>query len=100
MLQMFVHGSEEFGAVKEKGFVVAPGMETQIAVTATHTYSAPVLEIFSPKNRECYFPNELPLRYHSHYSRSSCIIECETEFIYRECNCVPYFSPGTKTTNF
>jgi amiloride-sensitive sodium channel len=73
---------------------VGPGKETQVGVTAIDTYSADAVLKFKPENRECFFGTEQPLNYHKEYSRSACVIECESDIILKECNCVPYYSPG------
>jgi len=73
---------------------VGPGKETQIGVTAIDTYSAEALRLFKAENRECYFSNEINLDYHTEYSRSACIAECQSNMILQQCNCVPYYSPG------
>ncbi|CAG7826654.1 unnamed protein product [Allacma fusca] len=93
-LRVLVHDPEEFPAVGERGFIVGPGMETQVAVTATDTFSAEVLRAFTAERRGCYFSDEFPLKYYKEYSRSSCVLECENNFIFEKCNCVPYYAPG------
>ena len=93
-LRVFVHDPDEFPAVGERGFIVGPGMENQVTVTGTDIYSEDILRNFSPMRRGCYFTDEFPLKYYHEYSRSSCVIECESEFINRECQCTPYYSPG------
>ncbi|CAL8109748.1 unnamed protein product [Orchesella dallaii] len=93
-LRILVHNADDFPAVAERGLVVGPGMENQIAVTAVETYSAQVLHEFSSATRGCFFPNEFPLNFYTEYSRSACVVECETEFISRECGCARYFAPG------
>jgi len=75
-------------------------METQIGVTATDTYSKNVLRGFSATTRGCFFPEEFPLKFYNEYSRSACVVECETEFINQECQCVTYYSPGKLHTRF
>lgn len=94
-LRVLVHDPEEFPAVGERGFIVGPGMETQVAVTATDTFSAEVLRAFAAKRRGCYFSDEFPLKYYKEYSRSSCVLECENNYIHEKCGCVPYYAPGT-----
>ncbi|XP_021959702.1 pickpocket protein 28 [Folsomia candida] len=93
-LRVFVHNADDFPAVAERGYIVGPGMETQVGVTAVDTYSGDVLRGFSAKTRGCFFPDEFPLKFYKEYSRSACIVECETEFVFQECQCVTYFSPG------
>ncbi|XP_035716749.1 pickpocket protein 28 [Folsomia candida] len=93
-LRVFVHNADDFPAVAERGYIVGPGLETQIGVTAVDTYSGDVLRGFSAKTRGCFFPDEFPLKFYKEYSRSACIVECETEFVFQECQCVTYFSPG------
>ncbi len=91
-----MHHPEVFPSVGEKGFLVGPGMETQVSVTGTDTYSTDALRAFNAHRRGCYFSDEFPLKYYKEYSRSSCVVECENQFIFDECNCVPYYSPGER----
>lgn len=93
-MKIYVHGPDEFPAVGEKGFLVGPGQETQIGVTAIDTYSADALRDMRLENRMCRFANEFPLKYYKEYSRSSCVIQCEHEYILQQCGCVPFYSPA------
>lgn len=56
-----VHNADDFPSVSERGYIVGPGMETQIGVTAVDTYSGDVLRGFSAKTRGCFFPDEFPV---------------------------------------
>lgn len=89
-----MHGPDEFPAVGEKGFLVGPGQETQIGVTAIDTYSADALKDMRLSNRMCRFADEFPLDYSKEYSRSSCVIQCEHQYILEQCGCVPFYSPA------
>jgi len=93
---VYIHNGDDFPAVAEKGYIVGPGKETQIGVTAIDTYSRTTLKKFRPETRGCLFPDEFPLKFYKKYTRSSCVVECETEFVHQECKCATYFNPGTK----
>ena len=93
-LRVLVHDPDEFPNVGERGLIVGPGMENQIAITGTDIVSNEILRNFAATRRGCYFSDEFPLKYYSEYSRSSCVVECESEFIYNECQCTPYYLPG------
>lgn len=93
-LRVLVHDPDDFPNVGERGMIIGPGMENQISITGTDIVSNEILRNFAAARRGCYFSDEFPLKYYSEYSRSACVVECETEFIYNECQCTPYYLPG------
>ena len=75
---------------------ISPGLETQLAVTPVLYGTSKVARTrFTPKERGCYFDNELNLTYLPkkwyRYSISNCLFEAAYEKILKECKCTPFF---------
>lgn len=51
------------------------------------------LRSYSPKERDCYFPDEHPLKYFLEYSKSNCEYECYINTTEKKYNCLPDFMP-------
>ena len=77
---VLVDGKDKFPLVRRRGIIARPGFETSIAVNAFDVTALDEIREFSPKKRNCYFPDEFKLDVHRNYSRPSCIFECELKF--------------------
>ncbi len=67
-----------------RGFLVEPGHETSVRLSATKV-TADRAEIGSipPRLRGCYFPEEVELRAHGNYTMTNCLYECTVEAVNR-----------------
>ena len=75
---------------------VAPGFETQIAVSPVlYDTSDAAKGRFKPEERGCYFEGELTFKYLPQnlyrYDISNCLFEATYETVLEKCNCTPYF---------
>ena len=75
---------------------VAPGFETQIAVSPVlYSTTDEARERFKPEERGCYFEGELTFKYLPsnlyRYDISNCLFEATYENVLERCNCTPYF---------
>lgn len=48
--------------------------------------------------RNCYLTKERSLKFFTHYTRSSCEVECMSMITLRECGCVQFFMPRYQET--
>ena len=75
-----VDGSEKFPLVSQSNLIVRPGFENEIKVNAIQVDTLDEVRKYQPNKRNCYFPDEYELQVHRHYSRASCVFECETQY--------------------
>ena len=47
------------------------------------------------KTRECFYPDEIKLKYFPVYSEPNCLLECAWDFAFEKCKCVPWFLADT-----
>ena len=96
-LRMLVHHPQEFPKVYQKGFPVTTGMETFVGVTAEIIATDEDVRDEEPQKRNCFFADEVQLKYYNSYSRPRCEIECEIFYMAEVCGCVHFFLPGNHT---
>ena len=81
--------------MRPSGLNLGPGTENQISVTTTLLATTKnAMERFSPAERDCYYENEislkyLPREYGYRYSLENCIFESTYEAILKNCKCFP-----------
>ena len=78
-----------------KGFVVRPGHENLVAMTAVNTIADEAIRDVPPEKRNCYFQDEYKLDMYQLYSQSGCIFECKMRIgqSKTEGGCTPWFYP-------
>ena len=78
-----------------KGFVVRPGHENLVAMTAVNTIADEAIRDVLPEKRNCYFQDEYKLDMYQLYSQSGCIFECKMRIgqSKTEGGCTPWFYP-------
>lgn len=80
--------------IKEYGFTLSPGKETQVIITPHITDADESIITIPPKKRQCYFLNERKLRYYVTYTQRNCAQECEANFTLKNCKCMQNYMPG------
>ena len=88
------HLDQPLMSVKELD--IAPGFETQIAVSPLlYATTNEALSRFTAEERGCYSENELTFRYLPkslyRYDISNCLFEATYQKVLEECKCTPYF---------
>jgi len=93
--KMLLHDPYTVPRIDELGFAVSPGKETLVAVQEVRVKKLP--PPYNGSNctdtTEETFQN--PLKFYEQYSKDSCRLACETDFIYNSCNCTPYYFVDT-----
>ena len=91
-----------FPLTKRTGFLLRPGRENHIALSATSVVSDEGIRSIDPKKRHCYFYDEYSLELHKNYSQANCIIECTTKYARQlmESKCTPWYFPGRYSMKF
>lgn len=67
------------------------GSENYVAFNSISSWHTAAVSRIPFSKRQCYVENEIKLKYHSVYTRSSCMHECKIERIMEVCGCVPYY---------
>ena len=82
-----------------QGFVLRPGHENLIAMSAVNTIADEAIRDVSPNKRNCYFQDEFQLEMYSLYSQSGCIFECKMRLGKSRTvgGCTPWFYPSADT---
>ena len=64
-----VAGPDEFPLVERRSYVMRPGSEHFVSLSAVDTVATAGVRKLETHGRGCYFPEELQLRFHSNYSQ-------------------------------
>lgn len=72
--------------------------ELFVAVEPDIINSDEKLRSYSPKERDCYFSNEFPLKYFLEYSKNKCEYECYINVTEEKYKCLPDFMPRSSET--
>lgn len=64
-----------------------------VSLTATSTVHEKAFAGYLPFNRNCYFQDELKLKFFKTYSKPHCITECLANFTLKACGCVKFSMP-------
>ena len=64
-----VAGPDEFPLVERRSYVLRPGSEHFVSLSAVDTVATADIRKLETHSRGCYFPEELQLRFHSNYSQ-------------------------------
>ena len=94
-----VDNPNDYPVTERNGFLVRPGMENHVAISALEIMGEKAIKTINPKSRDCYFSDESSLEMHQRYSQSNCILECNLKYALEmmkeqnETACVPWFYP-------
>jgi hypothetical protein len=99
-----IDGGDKYPLTSKNSFLIRPGRENYIALSALQVEADDNIQKIDPKKRDCYFTDENPLIMHNNYSRSNCILECSIRYarqMMKQLNsnetfgCAPWFYPAT-----
>ena len=97
-----IDGGEKYPLTSKNSFLIRPGRENYVALSALRVEADKDIKKIDPKKRKCYFPDEHRLEMHNNYSRSNCILECNINYarnMMKKSNqiigCAPWFYPAT-----
>ena len=95
-VQAAVKGKNQFPIISRDSFLIRPGHETYVAITATHTSAQESLRYLPISKRKCIYDDEVELQLFNTYSVKNCWMEGLTNFS-RKSNpngCVPWNFPS------
>ena len=94
-----VDDNNDYPITERNGFLVKPGMENHVAISALEIMGEESIRSIDAKNRDCYFSDENSLEMHQKYSQSNCILECNLNYALEMMKyenktlCIPWFYP-------
>ena len=96
-----VDGTDQFPLTFQKSFLIQPGYENSVALSAVNIKADDEIRSIPSNKRGCYFSNENSLKLHKQYSYSNCILECSLDYTIDTLSktndsnggCTPWFYP-------
>ena len=95
-----VDDSGNYPLTQTNGFLVRPGRENHVALSALEIHGNEAIRNIKPEDRDCYFSDEHPLEEHQKYSQSNCVLECNMKYARKKMEeqnattvCTPWFYP-------
>ena len=95
-----VDDSDNYPLTQTNGFLVRPGRENHVALSALQIHGSEAIKSITPEDRDCYFSDEHPLEEHQKYSQSNCVLECSMKYARKKMKeentttlCTPWFYP-------
>ena len=93
-LKVYVHNSDTFPEVGQRGFIIDKGTVNYVALNAYITQSSVNTERYDNLTRGCNFAHERQLKYYKNYTRANCELEAKIDGFKENCGCKPYYFPG------
>ena len=97
--KVLLHGANDFPDVGERGFIVGPGSEVFVALTAETMVSTDAVSRIPLEKRQCHVTGERQLNFFNNYTSAGCLVECTILKIIEQCQCQPFYFQGTTVTN-
>lgn len=90
----------EIPLVRQGSFLIKPGSENYLGISAYNTKSNNIYKI-KPKDRGCLYHDEMKLKFHKRYTQANCMLECKVSIAMGTLGCHPWFFPSPDgTINF
>jgi len=93
--QLLLHNPVETPKIADFGSLIAPGREYRIKVTPNINNATKSLLNVKEEDRQCAYSADRYLRFYRTYTQKHCSMECEANFTYHVCKCVPFYLPST-----
>ncbi|KAJ2952351.1 hypothetical protein O0L34_g4636 [Tuta absoluta] len=74
-------------------YAALPGQISSLAVKFSMLTADDALKGYDPEVRQCFFPGDRTLRYFRIYTISNCMLECQSNYTFKKCNCVGFHMP-------
>ncbi|XP_072396006.1 pickpocket protein 28-like [Diabrotica undecimpunctata] len=79
------------------GTLLSPGVEARFSIKPSVREASKNLRSVPIKKRQCYFANERRLVYYRSYTQTNCNLECQSNYTFEKCKCIPYYLPRNKS---
>ena len=93
--QLLLHNPVEMPKIADFGSLLAPGRVYRITITPNFNNSTRSLRYMKEADRKCAYSADRYLRFYRTYTQKHCNLECEANFTYSVCSCVPFYLPST-----
>lgn len=93
--QLLLHSPVDTPKISEFGSLIAPGREYRIKITPTINNATRSLRYMKEAARQCAYSGERYLQFYRTYTQKHCSLECEANFTFQVCECVPFYLPST-----
>ena len=98
---VLIDGKDKYPFTSRNGILIKSGQKNEVVISATRLEGKAEIEGVPSSKRNCFFPNEYPLRLHKAYSQANCFFQCKIDYVrdrmYHENKaqgrCVPWFYP-------
>ncbi|XP_063377476.1 pickpocket protein 28-like [Cydia fagiglandana] len=95
---VYFHHPADLPQASLHNYAAQPGKTTSFAIKLDILDTADELAHYSPKVRQCYFPNERYLQFFQKYTSLNCQLECVTNYTVKICGCVSFYMPRNTST--
>lgn len=96
--RLALHTPAELPHMSNLFYSIPLNHQTTIAVKPHSIYSSKDVKGYDPESRKCYFNDEKFLKYFKVYSKSSCELECLSNYVLSTCGCVKFSMARDNTT--
>ncbi|PNF17623.1 hypothetical protein B7P43_G07373 [Cryptotermes secundus] len=91
--KLLLHNPVETPKIADYGLLLAPGREYRIKITPTINNAAKSLHNLREIDRQCAYSADKYLLFYKTYTQRNCMLECEANYTFLVCNCVPFYLP-------
>ncbi|KAL4713277.1 hypothetical protein ACJJTC_018625, partial [Scirpophaga incertulas] len=91
--KVFLHHPADLPHSSLYYFAALPQQLSSLALRFTMVTTSEELKNYPIKTRQCYFPDDKPLRYFLQYTFNNCRLECLSNFTFKSCGCVAFYMP-------
>lgn len=96
--KIYIHRPGDISSIIERHLFLPIKHDATVSLTATATKVSANLKSYKPQQRKWYFTDEKPLQFFKFYTKSSCYLECLTNYTFKYCGCVKFSMPRTNST--
>lgn len=87
------HARNEIPSMLKGYFYMEFDESKQFQIDPLVIQSSDNLRAYQPKYRKCFFENERQLRFFRNYTETNCRVECLSNLMKSECECVKFYLP-------
>ena len=96
-----IDGRDKYPFISRNGIPIKSGQENEFLIGATRYDADKKIKHVKASKRNCYFPEEHPLKLHKVYSQANCFFQCKIEHVRKQMHtenqtegtCAPWFYP-------
>ncbi|KAF5291401.1 hypothetical protein FQR65_LT01711 [Abscondita terminalis] len=93
--KVMIHNPSEIARFHQHYFWLPLDQLVSVAIKPNMITTYADLKSYKPRDRLCYFQDEVYLRYFKIYNQRNCMLECLTNYTLAKCKCVSFYMPRT-----